>query len=240
MKYRKSGAKFLGLIAIISLVLLMIFACSLTPSQGNLATPTPPAIVTQTGTASELLFPTPEDIATAPVQSAVAAAATPIAATLPTPYPYTTPLPPPTPTLLDGTYTRAVQFEGTPTPCRRCAPYRAEGGTWTLALEAGVFRVWHDGTNFQGIGSFTVSGDRIMLFNDPNCHLDVGVYTWRLDGRSLILAEVSDPCAFDLRARNLTTGAWLQQAKPEGLLDPCQPPSLEAAISGHWPAPPGC
>jgi hypothetical protein len=156
------------------------------------------------------------------------------------PYPYTTPLPPPTPTLLDGLYLRNVKFEGTPTPCRRCAPYRAEGGTWTLELEAGVFRIWHDTTNFRSVGSFTISGDRMMLFNDPNCHRDVGIYAWRLDGRSLILEVIDDPCAFGLRANNLTTGSWLHQANREGMIDHCQPPSLEAAISGHWPTPPGC
>src|SRR5688572_13598718 len=157
------------------------------------------------------------------------------------PYPFTTPLPPPTPTELDGIYIKAVEFIGTPTPCRRCAPYRAEGGTWTLDLKEGVFRVSHDNTPFRGIGSFTVSGNQLFFFNDPNCHLNVGVYTWTLDGRSLLLEEVDDPCAFGLRAKNLAGGSWLSQMDEEGgQIDQCQPPSLEAAISGHWSAPPGC
>lgn len=157
------------------------------------------------------------------------------------PYPYTTPLPLPTPTILDGIYTRMVKFEGTPTPCRRCAPYRAEGGTWTLRLAAGVFKVSHNETGFAGIGSFTVSGDQLTLFNDPNCHLASGTYRWAVDGRSLRLAELDDPCAFGLRLRNLSAGSWIRQTDAEGRgLDPCQPPSTEAAITGHWAAPTGC
>lgn len=157
------------------------------------------------------------------------------------PYPYTTPLPAPTPTILDGVYVRRVKFEGTPTPCRRCAPYRAEGGTWQLDLKAGVFHVSHDVTGFSGVGSFTVTGDRLTLFNDPNCHLDSGTYTWVLDGRSLRLTEVADACAWELRAKNLTAGSWVLERDEEGYrIDPCQPPSTEAAITGHWPAPPGC
>jgi hypothetical protein len=157
------------------------------------------------------------------------------------PYPYTTPLPPPTPTVLDGTYIRIVKFEGTPTPCRRCAPYRAEGGTWTLSLKAGVFRVSHDGTGFAGVGSFTVSSDQLTLFNDPNCHLESGTYRWEVDGRSLRLTELDDPCAFGLRMKNLTANSWLRQSDEEGrAIDACQPPSTEAAITGHWASPRGC
>lgn len=157
------------------------------------------------------------------------------------PYPYTTPLPPPTPTHLDGVYTRVVPFAGTPTPCRRCAPYRAEGGTWTLQLERGIFRVSHDGTGFTGIGAFTLSDHQLRLFNDPNCHLGIGTYDWALDGRSLRLATVADDCAFGLRAENLGAGSWVRQADAAGQpLDPCQPPSTEAAVTGHWPVPAGC
>ncbi len=110
-----------------------------------------------------------------------------------------------------------------------------------LHFEAGVFRVSHDSTDFQGVGSFTLSEDQIVLFNDPHCHLEVGIYTWELDGRSLILKEVKDECAFDLRVKNLAAGPWLRQTDEQGhKIDPCQPPSMEAAISGHWPTPSGC
>lgn len=157
------------------------------------------------------------------------------------PYPYTTPLPPPMVTILDGIYTKQAPFEGTPTPCRRCAPYRTEGGQWTLKLNKGVFRISHNGTGFEGIGSFTVSNNELVLFNDPNCHLESGIYTWKMDGRSLILKEELDTCAFNLRAKNLGAGAWLRQTTEGRIrIDPCQPPSLEAAVSGHWPEPEGC
>jgi hypothetical protein len=157
------------------------------------------------------------------------------------PYPYTTPLPPPLPTYLDGIYTRRVAFEGTPTPCRRCAPYRAEGGEWRLILERGIFRVSHSDTGFHGVGSFTVTGNRLSLFNDPNCHLETGLYTWERDGRSLRLTAVDDPCAYGLRVSNLTAGRWLLQEDSAGnLIDPCQPPNQEAAVTGHWPASPDC
>ncbi|MEW5959667.1 MAG: hypothetical protein AB1801_18230 [Chloroflexota bacterium] len=156
------------------------------------------------------------------------------------PYPYTTPLPPPTPTILDGVYERALPDKGTPVPCRRCAPYRADGGTWTLHLSAGAFRVSHDVTRFQGVGSFTVADNRVTFFNDPNCPQEVGVYRWRMDGRSLVLEEVADPCAFGLRSKNLTAGRWVMIEQQGQGLDPCLPPNIEAAVTGHWPAPPGC
>ncbi len=157
------------------------------------------------------------------------------------PYPYTTPLPPPTPTTLDGTYVKSVPYIGTPVPCRRCAPYKAEGGEWVLKLEAGVFRVSHELTGFQGVGSFTVNGEEITLFNDPNCHEEVGLYRWRLNGGSLALEVVDDPCAFGLRAKNLATGPWVNWEDQVGQdNERCQPPSIEAAVTGHWPIPPEC
>ncbi len=195
----------------------------------------------------------PPDTATPPEVASTAASASasqaspltpthiPAAARILEPYPYTTPIPPPTPTVLDGIYTRDVKFEGTPTPCRRCAPYRAEGGFWTLILDAGAFRVSHSATDFQGVGSFTISGDQLVLFNDPNCHEYAGQYSWALDGRSLVLRAVADECAFGLREKNLAAGVWIKQADEEGhQIDECQPPSMEAAISGHWPTPAGC
>ena len=152
------------------------------------------------------------------------------------PYPYTTPLPPPTPTRLDGVYSYTVPFIGTPTPCRRCAPYRANGGTWQLVLDRGVFRVTHSDTDFQGIGSFVVADDQLLLFNDPHCHSDVATYTWALDGRQLRLTAVDDSCGFGLRAGNLTAGAWYLERDGNGRpVNPCEPPNQEAAITGHWP-----
>jgi hypothetical protein len=101
--------------------------------------------------------------------------------------------------------------------------------------------VSHSDTGFQGIGSFSIADDKLVLFNDPNCHLLVGHYRWELNGEALSLNVVEDECAFGLRARNLQTDSWLRQTDEEGFqMNRCQPPSLEAAISGHWPAPPEC
>ncbi len=159
----------------------------------------------------------------------------------PQPYPYTSPLPAPTPTELDGIYTYAAKFIGTPTPCRRCAPYRAEGGTWTLEFDKGVFRVTHSDTDFLGIGSFIVDGDKLILFNDPHCHLETATYSWHRDGRVLRLTPIEDSCAFGLRSKNLGDESWLLQTNEAGnQLDPCQPPNREAAVTGHWPAPENC
>lgn len=177
--------------------------------------------------------------ATASPTGLPAAEATPVEKIL-QPYPYTTPLPPPTPTILDGVYQRVVPDRGTPVPCRRCAPYKAEGGVWTLSLKAGAFRVSHQVTRFQGVGSFTVTGDRITFFNDPNCHREVGIYRWEVDGRSLLLEEIDDPCAFGLRAGNLTAGRWVLVEQEGRQINPCQPPNVEAAVTGHWPAPQEC
>lgn len=197
------------------LALLLLAGCAATP------TPAPP-----TGTPPPTASSTPAPATAQPLAQ---------------PYPYTTPLPPPTPTQLDGAFSREIEFLGTPVPCRRCAPYRANGGEWRLAFDRGVFRVTHSLTNFQGIGSFTIDGNRLNLFNDPNCHLDVGVYTWEKDGRMLRLTEVADPCAFGLRAKNLTGDTWLLQADGDGsVITPCEPPNHEAAITGHWAAPAGC
>ena len=177
-----------------------------------------------------------------PIPAAITVPVTVSTATsAPQPYPYTTPLPEPTPTELDGIYTYAAQFIGTPTPCRRCAPYRAEGGEWQLVFDKGVFRVTHSDTDFLGIGSFTIDGNKLTLFNDPHCHLETGTYIWHRDGRALRLTETDDLCAFGLRSRNFGVGNWTLQTDDEGnQLDACQPPNQEAAVTGHWPAPEGC
>lgn len=188
-------------------------------------------------------------IVTVPTVKAGAVAATPASypSSTPTatpmlkPYPYTTPLPPPMPTILDGLYQRLIDDPSTPIPCRRCAPFRVEGGDWALTFEAGVYRLANQATNWRTVGSFTVSGSDLKLFNDPNCHLAVGTYQWITQGDSLVLKAVEDECGFGLRAKNLTTGNWqLKNDSQSNYNDPCQPASMEAAISGHWPIPIEC
>jgi hypothetical protein len=146
------------------------------------------------------------------------------------PYPYTVPLAPPQSTPIDGTYTKFEKKEGEPVHCLRCPDYAPEGGIWKLNLAEGVFRIFHRVTGWKDIGSFYISGDRLILANDPVCHEVIGVYQWRLEEGRLTLKEVDDSCAIHLRAVNLTSLAWLS----------CQPPSAEAAITDHWLKPPGC
>ncbi len=146
-----------------------------------------------------------------------------------TPYPYTAPLPPANVSGVDGTYVKFDPRPGKRAPCRRCPPYPPEGGVWRLSLGKGIFRVYHEGTGWSTLGSFTVSGDRIEFFNDPHCLEDVGIYTWELRDGELVLSVVEDDCGVDLRLRNLAY-PW----------ESCQPPSTEAAITDHWPTPVGC
>ncbi len=147
-----------------------------------------------------------------------------------TPYPYHTPLPSPTPTILDGTYTKFELKEGTPVPCKRCPDYAPEGGTWKLSLDKGVFRIFHEATGWRSLGSYTVSGDQLVLVNDPYCPNVVGTYQWKVEEGELVLKEIEDKCSIGLRAMNLTNLPWLS----------CHPPSTEAAVTDHWPKPPGC
>ncbi len=146
------------------------------------------------------------------------------------PYPHTVPLAPPQSTPVDGTYTKVEKKEGEPVHCLRCPDYAPEGGIWKLNLARGVFRIFHRVTGWKDIGSFYVSGDRLILANDPVCHETIGVYRWKLEDGRLTLKEIDDPCAIHLRAMNLTNLSWLS----------CQPPSAEAAVSDHWPKPQGC
>lgn len=146
------------------------------------------------------------------------------------PYPYLTPLPPPTPTVLDGTYVKFDPRPGKRAPCRRCPPYPPEGGVWRLNLDKGTFRVYHDGTGWLTLGSFTVSGDRVEFFNDPHCYESTGAYTWELEDGKLILEVTDDGCGVYLRKQNFVALPW----------ESCQPPSEEAAITDHWPKPAGC
>jgi len=210
--WQGSVAKKCGLLAAgVMVVLLLAVACSskpsvpaVTPSSTN--TPSPAPQVT----------PAPTDIWSA--------------LHLRTPYPYTTPLPPPQRTVLDGTYVKTEPYKGEHVHCLRCPDYLAEGGTWLLSLDRGVFRIFHEATGWHSLGSFTVVGDRLWLFNDPVCTYDVGVYTWKLEDRALILQLVDDECAIKQRALNFTNLPWLS----------CQPPSIEAGVTDHWPKPPGC
>ncbi len=154
------------------------------------------------------------------------------------PFPYSHRTAPPVAAAIDGLYSRIVPYEGTPTPCKRCAGYRIEGGLWTLYLDRGVFKVFHPATGFASVGSFLVAGDHVSLFNDPVCEEDLGMvgeYTWSKEGSALVLHSIDDLCSIHLRARNLTAMPWREQKT-----DPCLPPNREAAVTDHWAVPVGC
>jgi hypothetical protein len=147
-----------------------------------------------------------------------------------TPFPYTMPLPPAKATSIDGTYAKFEPKEIPPVHCRRCPDYAPEGGLWKLNLNEGIFRIYHKVTGWKDMGSFILSGDQLILGNDPVCHEIIGVYQWKLEEGKLILNVIEDKCAIGLRAMNLTKLLWLS----------CRPPNIEAATTDHWPKPHGC
>lgn len=158
------------------------------------------------------------------------------------PYPFSTPVPPPEPTAIDGTYTRVVDVDlaGGHVKCARCAPYRLEPGTDTLVFDRGRFFLEHDPPGFRSSGHFWVEGDRLRLFNDPNCVKFEGIYEWNLSGEVLRLEAVEDDCPFaKLRQRNLMATEW-DEAGTATVSPECYPPNEEAGVSGHWPIPKGC
>jgi hypothetical protein len=138
-----------------------------------------------------------------------------------TPYPYGTPLPPAMSGPFDSVY---VKLDPKPEPivhCRRCPDSAPEGGLWKIGFDRGIFRIYFPGTNWKSMAACTVDGDRLTLFNDPNCIDVVGTYTWKLENRQLTLVEIDGSCAIRLRAMNLTHQPW----------DSCQLPNKEAAVT---------
>ena len=149
-----------------------------------------------------------------------------------TPVPYASPLPESDPTLIDGTY---AYFDPAPPQwwsCLRCADYRPAGGIWRLQFDQGVMRIYYEVTGWKSLASYTVSGDRLYLFNDPYCKEASGEYEWELVNGKLTLKVVDDPCSFQLRGRNLSGGAWeacradnaANFEQPRGCTDPSDEP----------------
>ncbi len=125
------------------------------------------------------------------------------------PYPFVTPVPPLSATTVDGLYHRNYLQGSEPIPCRRCAPFRLDRGDSTLEMRRGRYYVIHDLADFSTRGHYVVDGNRLELFNDPNCPETRGEYTWRVEGGRLTLEAIDDPCAFDLlRARYLSAAPW--------------------------------
>ena len=153
-----------------------------------------------------------------------------------TPYPYTTPLPAAAIGPIDGTFAKFDESWPQWWLCRRCADYRPAGGIWKLRFDRGVMRIHYNVTGWVSIASYTVSGDRLYIFNDPFCPEAVGEYRWALEDkwgladRSLVLEGIADSCSFGLRGENLSAQAW----------GSCSPPNEMTGVSDHWHKPPGC
>jgi len=124
------------------------------------------------------------------------------------PFAYTTPLPDPVQSPLDGLYAMIDQSQPQWWKCVRCADYRPVGGIWKLKFDKGVMRIFYEVTGWRSIASYTVSEDRLYIFNDPYCPEDLGEYKWQVDGGQLKLEAIADACAFDLRAENLSRESW--------------------------------
>lgn len=146
------------------------------------------------------------------------------------PYPYTTPLPERTPTILDSIYVKVEPKEGTPVPCRRCPDYLIEGGVWKLSLDKGAYHIFHEATRWRSLGSYSISGDRFYIFNDPACLDEIGIYRWQQVEGGMELELIEDKCQVGRRGQNFAQVVWQS----------CQPPSIEAAVTNHWSAPSGC
>jgi len=132
------------------------------------------------------------------------------------PYPYSSPTPAAVRTEIDGTYMSILTLEdlggatnALPFPCRRCLPYARDPGVVTLIFFQGAFFVDHQMSGFHGVGNYEVDGNRLTLFNDPNCSRLRGTYTWHREGASLTLKALDDSCAYQgERAKDLTSDVW--------------------------------
>ncbi len=147
-----------------------------------------------------------------------------------TPFSYTLPLPPAASTAIDGVYMKREPLVAERVHCRRCPDWLHEGGLWRMGFDRGVYRVLHVDAGWRTLGSYVVSGDRLVLFNDPYCVEDIGVYAWALGRGVLTLRTIDDPCAIRLRGKNLAHLPWIS----------CQPPRVGGAAAVRWERPAGC
>jgi hypothetical protein len=133
------------------------------------------------------------------------------------PYPYLSPTPPPTTeTVLDGTYIRTLTLRdvggariGLPFRCLRCPPYRIDAGVSTIMFWQGAYFLHHQMSGFRTQGSFVVDGDRVTLFNDPNCPQERGLYAFEMTAHGLRFDVIHDDCPWSgERADDLTAVQW--------------------------------
>ena len=125
------------------------------------------------------------------------------------PFAYFTPLPEQVPSAIDGLYVKVDQSWPQWWKCLRCADYRVTGGLWRLQFDKGIMRIFYEVNNWRSIASYSASGDRLFIFNDPYCPEHTGEYQWSIENDSLTLQTVRDVCAFDLRSENLSKQNWL-------------------------------
>ncbi|MGH2625652.1 MAG: hypothetical protein ACRDHY_03250 [Anaerolineales bacterium] len=125
-----------------------------------------------------------------------------------TPIPYPgTPMPEPGRTSIDGTYVKLDPSWPQWWLCLRCADYRPAGGIWRLQFDRGVMRLLYDVTGWRSLATYTLEGDRLLVFHDAYCR-NVGSYRWELGEDGLVLHLIEDGCAFGLRGENLARQAW--------------------------------
>ena len=95
-----------------------------------------------------------------------------------------------------------------PFPCRRCLPYARDPGVMTLIFFRGAYFVDHQMSSFHSTGHYEGGGDRLALFNDPNCPGARNVHVGAGEG-SLHLEAIADTCAYEgERATDLATEDW--------------------------------
>ena len=132
------------------------------------------------------------------------------------PYPFMSPTPAPAETPLDGTYLRTLTFAelggariAMPNRCLRCPPYRIDPGVSSLIFTRGAYYLHHHLSGFRTMGSYVVEGDRVTLFNDPNCPQTPGVYAFDVTPHGLRLRVVADDCPISgERSRDLMFSSW--------------------------------
>jgi hypothetical protein len=102
-------------------------------------------------------------------------------------------------------------------------------GVTTLIFYEGRYFMHHQLSGFKALGHYTLDGDRIRLFNDPNCSTMTGEYSWKLKGGGLTFRVIDDPCAFgNERAHDLTVATWTKV------------PACHRRMIGLWPGFLGC
>ena len=96
-------------------------------------------------------------------------------------FPCKLPLPSPASTAINGIYVKQEPVVAEHVHCRRCPDWLYEGGLWKIRFDRGIYRVFYTDIGWRTLGSYTVSGDRLILFNDPCCTDDTGIYKWQLE-----------------------------------------------------------